>query len=265
MSDLVSSITSLQRFMDMSLTAETISEKLDPYPTGMRASALREKLVQESYDVAVLEDPESKRVHRYVHVEELTEGTCGDCAKPIPLEGTVAKATSLRDCLRPIVDHGRVFVLGRTGVEEIITRADLDKQPVRLFLFGVISTIEMAMLAMIRQRFPEERWREHLSQERLQKAREILEHRRLRNEEIDLADCLQVSDKVKVLLKDKKLIDAWGFGSKRKACRFFDRLQQLRNKLAHANDPASGSSWEDVVKTFNKAEKILKTTIELLE
>ena len=264
MSDIVSCIAGLQRFLDLSLTAETISEKLEPYPATMAAHTLRTVLEDRGYDVAAIEEPDTKRVNRYVRIESLSNGDCGDCAEAIPLEGTVARATALRDCLAPIVNQGRVFVLGRRGVEEIITRADLDKQPVRLLLFGVLSALEMAMLALLRQRFQEGSWREYLSPERLEKAQTILDDRQHRNEELDLADCLQIYDKVRILLKDAEVLSAWGFGSRNGAQKFFGRLQRLRDRLAHAHDPASGSNWEDVVSTFRKAEEMLSTSIRLL-
>jgi len=265
MSGLVSSIEDLRRFLDLSLTAETICENLVPSPAAVPASALREELEHRGYDVAVLEDPESQRVHRYVRVEALSKGTCGDCAEPIPLEGTVAKATSLRDCLGPVVELGRVFVLGRKGVEAIITPADLEKQPVRLLLFGVISTLEMAMLGLIRVRFPEETWSECLSGDRLEKAREILRDRRQRNEGIDLAECLQICDKVAVLLKSTPVWEDWGFGSKSEARKFFNRLQRLRDKLAHGHDLALGSNWSEIVATFCRAEEVLAVTADILK
>jgi hypothetical protein len=264
MSDVASCIAGLKRFLDLSLTAETIAEKLEPYPTTLAAHDLRKKLEELGYDVAVIQEPDSKRVYRYVRIESLSDGACGDCAEDIPLEGTVARATSLSDCLESIVDQGRVFVIGRRGVEEIITRADLDKQPMRLLLFGVVSTLEMAMLALLKRRFPEGSWHQHLTPERMAKAQKILEARQQRNEDLDLADCLQICDKVTVFLKDNEVLESWGFGSKGEAERFFERLQKLRDKLAHAHNPASGSSWEGVVSTFRKAEEMLSTSIGLL-
>jgi len=258
-------VRSLQRFLDLSLTAETISERLLARPPSMLALDLRSELERRSFDVAGIQDDGSERVHRYVRIEALTADTCGDCAETVCLEEVVAKSTPLRDCLDSVVEHERVFVLGRSGIEEIITRADLEKQPVRLLLFGVVSALEMAMLDLIRQRFPDEGWEQYLTEGRLGEAQKILKGRMDRNEQIDLADCLQICDKVTVLLSAEGVLEAWGFSSKNKARTFFDRIQRLRDKLAHAHDPASGSSWNDVVALLERAESVLESTIELTE
>lgn len=257
-------VRSLQRFLDLSLTAEAISEPLLAYPPSTPSSEVRTELEKRSFDVTGVQDDDSERVHRCIRIEALTAGTCGDCAEPVRLEEVVAKTTPLRDCLKPIVEHGRVFVIGRGGIEEIITRADLEKQPVRLLLFGVISTLEMAMLELIQQQFPDDGWKQHLTEGRLHEAQEILEDRIERNEEIDLANCLQICDKVTVLLAAEEVVKAWGFGSKTKAQRFFGQVQRLRDRLAHAHDPASGSSWDDVVRILERAEAVLHASVVLI-
>jgi len=256
---------SLQHFLDLSLTANAVSEPLLAFPASKPASDARGELEARSFDIAGIRDDGKERVLRYVRVEALTSGTCGDCAELVRLDEVVAKATPLHDCLASVVGHGRVFVLGQRGIEEIITRADLEKQPVRLLLFGVISALEMAMLDLIRQSFPNGAWEARLSEERLRKAREVLQECMARNEEIDLTDCLQICDKVKVLLALEGLTAKWGFDSKSEARKFFDRIQRLRDRLAHAQDPASGSSWDKVVSLLEHAETILDTMIRLLE
>jgi len=257
-------VSSLQRMLDLSLTADVLAEELYSFPPETSTSVAKRELGKRGFDVAGVQDTESSRVLRYVRAGALSSGDCGACAESIKLEQAVAKMTPLRDCLRSILEHSRLFILGREGIEGIITRADLEKQPVRLLLFGVISTLEMAMLELIRQRFPDDEWigNPHVS---LPRAQDVHEDRAERDEEIDLADCLQIGDKAGILVDCQDILRVWAFDTKKAAIEFFDSLRKVRNNLAHAHHPASGSSWDKVVLLLERAQEILDLTMGLLD
>jgi len=44
---------------------------------------------------------------------------------------------------------------------------DLEKPPMRMFLFGMITMIEMTMTEILRHRYPNDSWQEFLSDQRL--------------------------------------------------------------------------------------------------
>jgi hypothetical protein len=72
-------------------------------------------------------------------------------------------------------------------VSGIITKGDLQKAPLRMWLFGLLSLIEMQLLRLIRTTYPDDTWTQLLSYGRLGKAQQFLEDRQRRNEAIDLA------------------------------------------------------------------------------
>ena len=82
-----------------------------------------------------------------------------------------------------------------------------------MWLFELISLIEMQFLRLIRDGWPVESWikPEMISPDRLEKAREMLAERQRRNEAFDLTDCLQFGDKTTIVLKNKRLRVALGF------------------------------------------------------
>jgi hypothetical protein len=145
-------------------------------------------------------------------------------------------------------------------VSGIITKGDLQKAPMRMWLFGVLSLLEMQFLRLIRAVYPQDGWKGLLSEDRLAKAEQLLQERQGRNEAIDLADCLQFADKRSIVLKSehlsKHLRGTLSFPSKGKFEHFLKELEHLRNELAHAQDIITGR-WPKLVELAEGAERLL--------
>jgi hypothetical protein len=138
-----------------------------------------------------------------------------------------------------------------------VTRGDLQKAPMRMWLFGLISLFEMQMLRLIREYYPDELWTKIISRKRLKEARKILKDRCKRNEKIDLADCLQFCDKKNILLSNENLLKGSGFESKTKGAKLLKKLENLRNNLAHSQDIITGN-WPEIVDLTGRAEIVLR-------
>jgi hypothetical protein len=147
-----------------------------------------------------------------------------------------------------------VVVLGEVG--GIVTRGDLQKAPVRMWLFGLISLIEMQLLRIIREFFQIDSWQPLISPKRLEKAKSLLEERQRRNEGIDLADCIQFADKRDIVLKNDKLRHLLEIKSKEEGKQLFENLENLRNDLAHAQDIITGN-WPRIVELAKESEALL--------
>ena len=87
-------------------------------------------------------------------------------------------------------------------------------------------------------------------------AEQLLQERRHRNEAIDLADCLQFTDKRTIVLKSNSLRHALGFPSKGKGEELLKTLEHLRDELAHAQDIITGR-WPQLVEFAQRAEELL--------
>jgi hypothetical protein len=109
-----------------------------------------------------------------------------------------------------------------------------------MWLFGVLSLLEMQFLRLIRASYPQDTWERFISKNRLDKAKQMLQERKRRNEAIDLANCLQFSDKRTIVLKSDTLRHAIGFPSKDKGEELLKAFEHLRNELAHAQDIITG-------------------------
>jgi len=137
-----------------------------------------------------------------------------------------------------------IAVLGR--VDGIVAHADLQKPPVRMWLFGIVTLIEMRFAELIDQYCPDSAWTKFLSEGRLQKANALLEERGRRNQKLHLLDCLQFSDKGQIIARNEDIRNTTVFTSRSQAEAAVKSLEQLRNNLAHAQDILT-TDWHTIV------------------
>ena len=145
-----------------------------------------------------------------------------------------------------------VRILGE--VSGIVTRADLQDPPVRMWLFGLITATEMRFRRLIEQHFVDECWAQYLSETRVGKARAMLEERRHRSQDPALNDCLQFSDQGQIIARDASLRAEAGFVSRRRADKVVKRLEALRNNLAHSQDIVD-SDWDTILALAENLER----------
>ena len=100
----------------------------------------------------------------------------------------------------------------------MVTRDDLQKPPVRMWLFGMVTMIELRYTRLIAGTVPRVRvWREFLSEGRLKKAEELMAERSRRNRSVGLLDCLQLSDKGQIVARNESIRGRTIFTSRRQA------------------------------------------------
>jgi hypothetical protein len=127
----------------------------------------------------------------------------------------------------------------------IITRADLQKPPVRMWLFGIVTLIEMRFAELIERHCPADTWKKYLSEGRLQKAQTLLQERSRRNQGLELFDCLQFADKGQIVARNEDIRQQTIFNSRNQADTAVKNLEQLRNNLAHAQDTLA--DWDTIM------------------
>jgi hypothetical protein len=115
-----------------------------------------------------------------------------------------------------------------------------------MWLFGMISLIEMRMSYLVERLCEGESWRQFLSDNRLQKAETLLEERRRRSQSLRLIDCLQFSDKGQIIARNAAIRSLTRFTSRRQVEQTCRAMESLRNNLAHSQDILS-SDWDTIV------------------
>lgn len=252
----------MQHVWSRSLTAETIAEPLQTISLYEDVSEAVKRMKSNTFDVLGLES-KSVRTVGFIEFDENLEGTCEDHLHSFDIEQVVSLQTPLKDCLSLFEYNKRLFVLGKTGVEGIITLADLHKQPVRMLLFSVISLLEMTMVQLIRNYYPNGLWCDKLSENRLQIAQDLYDERKKIGQDIDLDDCLQLCDKKDILLTIDFWKD-WEFDSKTKTSDFFSKITVLRNNIAHSQE----NIWSDIssiISLCDTAEGLIETNINAMQ
>jgi len=255
MRQLKSSHQDLREFTLKRITAQHIAESLTSFDTAADAQSARQVLEQNSFDVAGAR--EDGQVIGYINCSDLTGGTVGDHRVDFSEEDVLSASTPLADVLKQIRASERTFVevLGHVG--GIVTRGDLQKMPVRLWLFGLISLLEMQMLRLIREHLTEKQWANLLTDQRRQAAEELFGKRMKNNSEIDLADCLQLCDKKNIFAATPALLELTGFDSKTSFRNTLEETEELRNNLAHSQD-ILGDEWESLIDLAGEIEDLLE-------
>lgn len=225
-------------------SARDIAEPLASFDADAPAAAVRAFLQARDFDlVGVRRDG---RIAGYVQATRLAAGACGDSQSGFEGAPVLDDGAPLLRVLMTLNQAPFAFVslLGQVG--GIVTRADLQKPPVRMWLFGIVTLIETRFAELIERHCPEDGWKKHLSEARQQKAQALLEERSRRNQKLNLVDCLQFSDKGQIIARNEEIRKLTVFASRRQAEEATKRLEQLRNNLAHAQDILV-SDWDTII------------------
>ncbi len=244
----------LRRLFLEGFTVLDIAEPLVSFDAEAEASAVRTRLRERGFDLVGVR--REGLVCGYACAEDLDEGLLGDHLRAFGQDDCVDEGASLVEAIQSLGANGRCFVtvLDRAGA--IVTLADLEKPPVRMLLFGMITIVEMLVTDRIRDRFPEGGWEGRVAEARLAKARELKRERARRGERVDLLDCLQFSDKGQILLREPAERAALGLASRKEGLRNLKELETLRNNLAHSQGIVA-SSWGRIVRFTGNLDRLL--------
>lgn len=254
MKHLNASFSDLHRIFKDSISAREIAEPMVSFESDRSASQIRLLMEERDFDVVgVRSDGEMRG---YVIKEGLDEGTLADHMLPFREEMLLNENEPLLNALEALKNSGWAFIRFLNCPVGIVTRGDLQKAPVRMWLFGIISLLEMRLLMRMREAYPDGGWKSYLSYKRLGAADSVYAVRKRLNEAIDLAECLQLCDKKTIYGKSDRLGKFCPFESKGKWDNFMSKVEELRNALAHSNSIAF-SSWPDVTQLVEDMEKCL--------
>lgn len=251
----LSSLQSLRRVFHHSFSAHDITEPLVSCEQTEDAGEIRTFMEERLYEVIGVRA--NGLVIGYLQRESLANGTCADHVQPFSDENVILDSLPLAEVILKLRDCPRLFVsvFGRVG--GIVTRSDLQKPPVRMWLFGMVTIIEMRTSRLIEHLDETEDWRQYLSEGRLKKAEDLLAERTRRNQNLGLLDCLQFSDKCQIIARNKTLRAMTRYESRNQLEEAAKRLERLRNNLAHSQDIIT-TDWEAVVDLCEHLDELLE-------
>lgn len=251
----------IRNLLNSGITAKVVFEPLFSCLSGTRAEDAAEALLTNDFDIAGVREGASASVVGFVQSTSLGQGVVGDYVQVIGPSHLITDATSARELLRVMKMREFSFVLVGSEVEGIVTRADLNKPPVRIYLFSLISLLEMHLDYWLHHLYGDETWKEALGRKRREAAEGLLKERRVRNHEISLVECLQMCDKRDLLVANSGWRKRLGLGNKTNAERLLKRAEDLRNNVAHSqHDLAKGTSWDEVIEIVEQVERFLEAS-----
>jgi hypothetical protein len=257
MKQLKSHAQDLRGLFEGNITIEYIAEPLQSFPTEAEATEVSNWMEAHDFDVVGLAQGDT--VSGYVERSKLRgkSGPCEAYQQIFHPSELVAVSTPLMQLLPILGQTSKLFVLDGSQVNGIVTCGDLQKAPVRMLLFGLVTLLEMNLLRLVRLYYPQDSWQKFLKHERLEIAKQLWQKSQARNEATDLLDYLQFSDKRELVLNQPDLLEQLRLKSKRSGERFLKAAEQLRNRLAHAQDLVNGSSWSELISLAAQIETLL--------
>ncbi|MDE5414194.1 hypothetical protein [Alkalihalobacterium chitinilyticum] len=249
------SLETLREIYSDNLSVPLIAEELFACPLDGDALEVKQNMEEADFDYYGVEN--NGKIIGYIVRSELKDGLISNYVHPFEMEDLISESTSLIELLQIFKDKNPVFVLEKNQVKKLLTLADLQKQPIRMLVFGLISLLEMNLLDLIKKSYPDNGWTQCLSEGRIEKAFEVYEKRKQKNEGLGLIECIQLSDKGTIIRKTPQLLNQLEFQSKKEVDRFFSSIEELRNNTAHSQEYVY-DDFNDFLDSINRIEKLLR-------
>lgn len=256
MKHLRSTIGDIKRLLEQNLTAREISEPLVSFSRDEPASRARDYMKEKGFDIVGVRGEDG--ITGYVEIGDLEkQSLVGDAAKPIAVDEIIPENSPMSQALHQLETRDWIFISFLGVPTALITRADLQKAPVRMWLFSIVSIFEMQLLANIQSFDGDDSWwHGHLSEERLLKTKRFHEERERRNQSLHLSECLQFADKITIFKKTDSLLKKTQIASGNDWKNLGKDLENLRNDLAHSNK-IGANGWSEVSKLAHQACEII--------
>jgi len=240
------------RLFTTAFSARDILESLPTYDIRMLNTSFLEEL--SSCNAGAVGIRENGHISKYILDEDIRSGKL--TFRTIEKQQQVNLDTPFATVIHVLTMFSSCFVTINDEPFGIITRRDIEKPVVRMWLFGIITLSEMLLTKDIRARWGNEEWAVFLTENRLAKARELQKTREERGTKADLLDCLQYSDKLQIGINEPGFLINSGFASKNTAKRSIKDLEALRNNLAHGQDITS-QDWPPIARLAKRVQALL--------
>ncbi|CAM3811472.1 Swt1 family HEPN domain-containing protein [Aeromicrobium ponti] len=252
-----SSYKSLKDLFETNITVNSIAESIQFCREEDDARLIKEEMARNHFDVLGVKKHDE--IAGYIERDHLSAGRVNDYMKSFTAKDLISDSTPLIHLLHILKDNRRVFILEKARVTKLVTYSDLQKAPVRMIIFGYITLLEMKLGEIINIHFPKQSWKKLISPGRLEKAIELYKDKVNKNEDLNLVECLQISDKLDlVFVEDEKLRTIYSVPSKTAGRSIAKEIRRLRDELAHANELGTGLTWKEIIEVLETIEGILE-------
>jgi len=183
--------------------------------------------------------------------------------RQITLDVVVSSDTHVHEMI-DLFQKSRFFFVNKANeLVGLVTYADLDKIPIRVWLFILICKFEFALLQLIKNFYKGSSWLEKFTPERREKITKLFNEKRKQDIDISLEDCLNLGEMIELLECDDKLRSLAGYDTRSSCKSECSGLETLRNNVMH---PSSSSlkNYDGVMKLSKRKER-LRRAIDRVE
>jgi hypothetical protein len=159
-------------------------------PTSATSLADAKRICEENnYDVHLVSDATSNDLQLYFH---------NSVKQPRNLSHreVVSESTPIIDTLELLIENNQIFVKVKNEISYVVSKADIDTIPVRLWLFGMINLFEMELKIRIEKlKIP---WEVYLRPEIQKSIDKAYNNKKKNNQDIDKLNCTNLRELFKV-------------------------------------------------------------------
>ena len=156
----------IQSLFTNNITKKLIYESLYSCKLTDEVDLVKETLKQRDFDVVGVID-ENENVVGFTKRADLTNGQIKQFSCKIELTYIISESTPVLHLLNIFFEKSFVLVLVVEKIQGIVTRADINKPIVRIYLFGIISLFEMHLNFWINKFYDGTSWDQKLKESRL--------------------------------------------------------------------------------------------------
>lgn len=234
-------------------TAETVMtprKEMLTWERGGDLSTLRSEAKQRRFDLIPVTEH-----------SRIVDVLCVDAEAPEPIidQWLVSRDTGIPDLLALFAQSGRpgFLVFHRQDVIGLVTPADLNKLPARVYFYNLIGELELALAGCIRNHFVGDPGGliQTLGEKRQQNLDDQVGKLIEGHADVDPVQLLCLSDLVNIVAKREELRVELGFSSRRAAESVLNGLVCLRNDTMHPVRPLLERIPEDVQKLHARVEQ----------
>jgi hypothetical protein len=247
-------LSNLKELFERYITISVIMEDFIAFDAQQDAKKCFAYMVEKHFDVIGVR--ESGHIIGYAKLSKEAKGLLYEHKASFREDEILLENTPITEVVHHLAKTPYIFVKISDEVVGIVTRADLYKPAIRIWLYGLISILEIHMLELIRKTFPDGKWKRCLSGKRQEKMLNIYEDRRKHNEEIEKIYCMEFCDKRTIIEKSEVALKATGFTSVEDFSKNLKQIESLRNEIAHSCK-VSKTQWETVSELCKKIEFLI--------
>lgn len=233
-------MTALERSLTCGLIASDLDLNHGVKPFSAPDDEILELAMQHRYSRVPLrgDDPKRKVEITDVAIVDLAEHRVQE-RRAIIIEDLIAAETPLHRAIGLLQQRGFCFVLVDEAIRKILTRSDLNKLPVRVYLGTLLAHLEGMLADTIDAALPNDQWFIALPKGRQPEVKGLHEQKAREDFDTRLIDCTTLSDKATIIRKGSDLLKQLGLPSSNRAKRQFTLINDLRNRLDHGLPPLS--------------------------